>query len=521
MNNEISKLGVNNTTYNIKDEKARNDIEGIKAGYIFVDSLPGIIKYNTLQEAQENYTTSKNSEILTPYIRNNKGIVFGQGFYPFENYLPLSGNIEIYSLGGGGNLIFPNSDGFNFDREGYYQDMHIHHLNIESKNICINFKGDNVTYPNNVYDSKFEFLRLKSYEKTCVYAGDNKNVASNGQLTFHLEFDHVRVSAREYGFYGLGKLNTVFREITDYDTIDVVFYNCEGIFINCNTTYAHANWFLYCDEDLPDYYGYMYDFKNCNFEDFRKGIMYFDSSNTGIRQLTMDNCTAYIDPEGDVILSKHPITFKTNSISNIDFRGFKEITFKNGKVWSEVYNMPESTLCVKTLVKEDLKTCLGDFTVLFLNDNSIHNMSLNQIMYTSSVGNSNKTKLHYQELSCDAYDGGRINKFYTLDLSQAKNVNLKFEPIIYDGIILTNASSDTNLQYIYLNEVSKNNQNGKIFTIINNSGHNITISANSGYNTRFIFENGGDSLVLGNGQCSSYISINSNNLIYFKELITQ
>ena len=271
----------------------------------------------------------------------------------------------MYSIGGNGNLIFPNSDGLVFDRTGYFQDMHIHLLNIESKNYCINFKNDDITFPNNVYDSKFEFLRLKSYEKTCIYAGNNRNVANNGQLTFHLDFDHIRVSAHDYGFYGLGQLNTVFNEITDYDTIDVVFYNCHGIFTNCNTTYAHGNWFLYCDEDLPVYYGYTYKFINCNFEDFKKGIMYFNKTQSGIKELVINNCTAYIDAEDGIILSKHPLSFLTSTISNIDLRGFSNIAFKNNKTWTDVYNMAETTLCVKTMSPNDLNSCLGNSLCYF------------------------------------------------------------------------------------------------------------------------------------------------------------
>ena len=504
----------------IEDGTFAELLQAFTGGYIFVDAIPDIVKYDTKQDALDNYATSRNSEILTPYIRENKGIIFGNGYYPFENYIPLSTDIEMYSIGGNGNLIFPNSDGIVFDRTGYFQDMHIHHLHIESKDYCINFKNDDVTYPNNVYDSKFEFLRLKSYEKTCVYAGDNINSSNDGQLTFHLDFDHIRVSAHDYGFYGLGQLDTVFNEITDYDTIDVVFYNCWGIFTNCNTTYAHANWFLFCDDDIATYYNYSFIFKNCNFEDFKKGIMYFNKTSSGIKQLTISNCTAYIQAEDGVILSRHPLTFLTSNIKNIDFRGFNGIAFKDGKTWTDVYNMANTTLCVKVLTSDDLKSCLGEFTVLFTNNSTVHDINLFRVRYASQVGNSNPAVQVYKELKSDAFDGGRVRKYYTLDLSESRNVNLRNNPVIYDGIILTNASADTNFQYIYPNNIGQTNQNGMLFTIINSSGHNVTLNATTGYQQNYVFLDNGSSKVLANGDTMCCCLIMMGNIAWLKELFT-
>ena len=159
--------------------------------------------------------------------------------------------------------------------------------------------------------------------------------------------------------------------------------------------------------------------------------------------------------------------------------------------------------------------------MLFLNNNTIHNIDIFKLQYTSNVGNSNPTTPFYKELNCDAFIGGRSRKYYTLDLSISRNANFRGNPILYDGLILTNATNDTSIQYIYPNNTVPTNQNGMIFTIINSSGHNVTLNATTGYQQNYEFLDGANSKVLANGDVMACILIMIGNIAWFKEIFTK
>ena len=493
-------------------------LQAYTGGYIFVDSIPNIKKYATKADAL-SATDVTNASIINGLITSgNKGIIFGSGYYPFESYLKLTNDIEVYSIGGNGNLLFPDSDGFNFDATGYFQNIILHDLIIESKSYCINFKNDGTTYPNNVFKSKFYNLTLTSEDNDCIYAGNNLGYGGD-ILCFNLEFDRIKVKAPNgAGFYGLGNLFTTYNNVSDFESIKYVFRNCWGKWTNCNTSFAHAEWFLY-DDNMPTRYSYTFEFDGCNFEDVTRGGLYFNNpSNTGIQNLIIKNCYCQINYDGEEQLTNHPITFKSASLLALTINNLN-ISFKGGKTWDQIYSMAESTIATSALTQSSINTCFGK--MLILSGSNLVNVNNDYYVYTSAIGLTNQAVKYSPEIRSSAFVGGRTNAFYDHNIGTGgANVNLTFSTAIYDGINFTNASSDTNLNYIYLNRVLPNNQNGKLITLKNSSGHNLTLSANSGYSQRFIFEDGGSSKVLANGDVMCCAVILIGTTWYFKELVT-
>ena len=267
---------------------------------------------------------------------------------------------------------------------------------------------------------------------------------------------------------------------------------------------------------MANMYNYRFEFINCNFENVIKGCLYYDNNTSGIADLIIEDCTGYLNI-GNEILDVHPVTFKATSIINMKIINFQP-TIVGGKTWDEVYSMPESTIHTNTLATSQLRCCYGNFTIL--SNTSLININNDKYIYWSAVGNSNIAVKSIKELQCDAFLGGRARAFYTADMSTNRYVNLRQNPILYDGIILTNAPSDIVLSYIYPNRVVTNNQNGMIFTIVNNSGYNITLNATTGYQQNYVFIDNNSTKVLANGETMCCCLIMVNGIAWLKELFT-
>ena len=502
----------------VEDGTFQNLLNAYFGDYIFIDTIPGIKKYDNLEDAQ-NDNTSTNAQILNELTLSGiNTIIFGKGYYPFENHISLKNMMEIYSLGTDTTLVFNNSDGLVTDTTGYFQNILIHNINIISKGYCINFKNDNITFPNSIHTSKFYDLYLTSNEQSCIYAGDNIGIG-NTPLTFNLAFDRIKLQAPNGdGIVGFGTLITTYNEISDFGNIINIFRNCSGKWTNCNTSFAHAEWFLY-DDNMANLYNYIFEFINCNFENIIKGALYFNNNTSGINNIIIEDCRCYVDVEEDnELLNIHPVTFKTSTIEYMTIKNFG-IGFTNGKTWTDVYSMAESEIHTNNLSTSQLKGFYGKFNVL--SNTTLMAINNEHYTYQSYVGNGSLSIKNIKELHSDAFVGGRTRNFYSLDMSVNRYVNFRNNSTIYDGIILTNASTDTVLSYIYPNNVVGYNQNGMIFTIINSSGHNVTLNATTGYQQNYEFLDSAETKVLANGDVMACVLIMIGNVAWLKELFTK
>ena len=114
-NNIEEKLNnVNDIANNVNDIANIVETNILSNGYIHIDSIEGIVKYETEQEALNSINTCTNAAVLNAFInnRNNtKNIKFGSGYYPFEAEVHVVSGLSLFADNLKTTLLFPQSRG--------------------------------------------------------------------------------------------------------------------------------------------------------------------------------------------------------------------------------------------------------------------------------------------------------------------------------------------------------------------------------------------------------------------------
>ena len=234
--------------YEVKDAKARNDISKLSSNIIYADMV-GFIKFNTLEEAN-SYTDNTNDDLYNQYCTENSKIVFGNGYYPFNNKCKLYPRFEIEGNGGSNSVLVFNNYGFVADEKLYYQEIYFHDFSIISESHSIDIVNDKVNFPLSLYKNKFRRLKVNSLNGDCFHSYVGRNANNTDVLQFENEFEDIMVTAPNgAGFNGFYSVLTIFRRISDVgNQTPYIFRNCGGKFVDCNTSFSKARWFLYWDD---------------------------------------------------------------------------------------------------------------------------------------------------------------------------------------------------------------------------------------------------------------------------------
>lgn len=463
-------------------------------GYLYVDSIPNIIKYSSYEECLANIDECNNASILQTYIDNYKKIKFGKGFYPFEKYLSIKRGTKITSENES-CLYFPKSKGFVTDVIAYIADMKFDNLNIRSKDNCFDFINDSVTYPYNVYMSDFTNLKLFSENGHCMYGGNIRGKGGD-QLCFDLKFENIKVNAPNgSGFYGFSGLMTFYTRITDWGNIKYVFQNCTGIWRDCNTSFAGAEYFLYYDNNGREHYTSNIEMYNVNMETVSKGGIYIEKDkNVAHFNIILENSNVTIKPtivdSGVQKLSIHPIHLGV-SIKNLKVLNSR-IMFENNKSWSDIYDLPESLMSIGS--SASINNVEGNNLILYDRATKMTRKYNNVTIVNNPVVMDYYTESYYKTNESHSFNfvGGRVQNFKKDLTITSDTINLSSEKITYDGLIFNNLESNYVLRCVIL----KNVPTSKIFTIFNKTSYNITVNSADGFATKFILKNDATSKII-------------------------
>lgn len=278
------------------------------ADYTIADSL-GVKRYDNSVDALANVATDGNAAILQPYLTAGHSIRFLDGFYAFEDELIIGASLKL--AGHDRNkcrLLFPGSRGLVYGTAEYDAYNNVTGLSIMANGHCIDFINDGVTFPYNVYWSRFNDLVLNSTTGHCVYAGNNLG-KSGDIMVFSTHFSDIIVTAPAgAGFYGLDGLDITFERISDAIDIINVFQNCSGTFRDINTSFAAAERFLYIDGNNRPNYSMKISLENVNIEAVTKQAISVVSSTVAVSHLSMKNVKFEL-PYGTTNSTEYPFYF--------------------------------------------------------------------------------------------------------------------------------------------------------------------------------------------------------------------
>lgn len=481
----------------------------LSSNCIYVDSIPGIIKFDKEDEAVANIDACKNAELLQPYISANCRIKFNAGYYPFENELHIFTGTEIFSDSACATLLFPDSRGLVTSKKEYCANLKIHDIKIYSKNNTIDLKNDGTNYPYNVYFAQFYNMQVRSDEGHCFYAGNNRG-SGGDQLAFNIKFDNVKVNAPNgSGICGFGGLMTFYENISDWGKIKYVFYNCNGVWRDCNTTFAAAEYFLYCDDTCGENYGAALELYNVNMESVLKGGILVNTNRIGHGNVIFENSSVAIRPshddEGNIIpLTNHPLHLGlyTGYIRVVNSR----IGFEGGATWGQVYpDFQESFLSLDSLANikqiESVNIKMYSRSVKkVVTFNPIDNM-----LFSPAV-NDWYTQCYpvTPESHSKNFVGGRIQQLYTLDIKEGASayINLGSVKETYDGIEVTSSEVATpKIEGVML----RNTITCRPFMIVNKLDIPLTLNRIDGWATKFKFKNDVNTKVLQPGEVACFL----------------
>ena len=489
-----------------------SDVEKIlDDGWINVEVF-GVKKYATSQDALKNVAQDNNTAIVNDLLNKGFKLKFGSGYYAFDNQIEIvkitNGIKGIYQ---NTNLLFPNSKGIVFTKPSYYGRFVLKGLNITSKYHCVDFDNEGGESPNNVYQMDIKDLILDSEQGHCIYGGDNYNNQNHDMRVFETTFYNISVKAPNgSGFYGFNGLGIRFDYCRDYGSIKNVFQNCGGKFVNINTSFAQAEWFLYYDDFAPDNYGVYLEFDNVNIEHLTKGIICSKKTNIHIQTLILKNSSF-----SPLILNERKLTESPIKVANIK----KFILLNSSLSFSSSYfdlNIVKAPIHIiggggSLPVYTNFDTSLSFYTEangLVVELEKTHGLEYS--IYDYQWG-KNKFQLH-EELHAKTLKGCRQR--CVLNYNGIKN-NFTSD-LLYDEIIFK-VSSDSSLSWLSMNGI----KSSTMITITNDatSTNNITLKHNEGYGNRFFLVNNSP-LVLEPGDSASFINRKKSTYNQWEEILT-
>ena len=479
------------------EQAAIEAAENMNGGKILVDTLDGILKYGTLEEAQRNAGASKNAEILQALADadGSNNFIFGKGFYPFEKEFGLRADMCLEGVRDKTTLVFPNSKGLVTNKKGYFHKMYVKNLCISSRGHCIDFKNDGVDFPNSVYFSEFDGLDLYSDEGCCIYAGDNANCAGLDAMVFQCKFRNLFVGAPNGdGIYGVGGLGIVFENISDRYRTNAIFKNCYGTWYDCNTSFGYADYFLHIDEDAPQRYNAYIIMENVNMETLRVGGVFVEKLYYGHTMVKLRNVSMIVEPkllsisDGEKI-STHPLHFGTvNKDLIIQDVRYHILSDQSGAAvqWEDIYDVPESDISIHTVSTD----CLNIADNVRIYDRTETAVQLyNDTIYTRSKSSENNVQNKYKtvpEMNIGYMHGTRGRIAYEVDMgtfTQSSVLRLG-ENSHCDGIVFKNTTEEKFVAGIQLSNYLRKND-GKTFYLRNDGTEIVQINPSSSY-SKFI-----------------------------------
>lgn len=482
------------------DAQLAENTNKLSDGWTHADNL-GVVKYTTEAEARGNIATSTNAQLVNTALSEGKKILFGDGYYPFESEM----NIQSTKNGLRGTfntsrLIFPNTRGVVFTEPTYFGGFVLKGLSITSQGHCIDFENDNINCPRNFYQGIVEDLVLLSENGHCVYGG--KNSTSGDQRVFEQVFKNINVCAPNgSGFYGFNGLGIVFDYCRDRTSIKNVFENCGGKFININTSFAKAEYFLFYNADAPAKYGTIIDMENCNVELVKKGIIGSVNSAIHVSPLRLDNVSFIPLIENGVKLTTYPV-----NIANILSVDIRQTSFS--------YNSTNfDTSIVKAPIKifgnqgYDIKRAYGAGQTYFSEANGllINTDNLEGDVYSALTSQWGKSKFpKYKEIHANYLSGGRKRR--VVNITGMTNV---INDSFIDEVVFNIGPTTNSLQYLSINDVGNST-----FLVISNhvsSTADLKIVSNAGYNNRIVLNGVADNNFRGLPPGESVLLINKKN----------
>lgn len=449
----------------------------IDAEYLLADDI-GLVKFEINADIPVDYV-SQNAKILQPYLDEGCNIKFGEGRYVFESQLRVKSNCIRGVDRNKTSLLFPNSKGIVYGFAGYYANILFKDFSITSDDICIDYKGDGVTYPNNVFQSEYSRLNLKSTNGiACIHAGDNRGIGSD-QLIFEFIYTEIQVACEfGAGFFGITGLGIKFRSCRDGYKIKYVFQNCSGEFLDINTSFAGAEYFLYWDEKSPMLFSAKLYMRNCNMEDMTKGGIRIDNPNVSF-DIDVKNATVTYASTAKLSLplETHPIYLSYIT----HYRG----TFDYGlgdRSWSDMFgSLTESCVSYSNLQSAEVSYITDGNSMYCRNTRSIvksnpYKTRAMPSLFEHKFGTRHLTK--YEEVISDFFHGYIIPVTKNITITESSSYDLHYQ---YEGFNILNVSNNYSSSYkirTIINNLPGQTCIGNLLVVHNSGTHDIILEHN-------------------------------------------
>ncbi len=264
------------------------------------------IKHYTTRALAEADTSgmSSNHTIAQSALTNGKTLIFGEGFYAFDNYLQMASQAgSIYgSKRQLSRLCFPNGIGINFNVDREYDYVNIDNLQIYAYGNCINVTAD----VRNVVDSKFTNLTLRSETGSGFVAPPlNRGSRSGDTCVWSCVFSNINGfctnGAIAENVTGLGNWFYYTNQCGD---TKIAYKNCTGVFARFDTLTSDAQYAFYFD-NVADY-ALRLTLIDFHFERMSKSFIYFTdeaAATSAIGVFAIDSGASNLN------LSNHDIPF--------------------------------------------------------------------------------------------------------------------------------------------------------------------------------------------------------------------
>lgn len=406
---------------------------------------------------------------------------FGAGYYPFDNYLTMVPNTDLYGEKRElSTLVFPNSIGLNYITESEFSYQRIKDLRIYSKGNCINIDA----IVRNVINCIFDYLELHSAEGECIVA-PRYNIGSRQGDTcvWSCYFGHINGDSETGAvFTNISGLGNWFYFINVIGNTRIAFRNCSGTVQRLDTLTTRPEYCFYYDD--VNNYGLALTLIDVHFERCSKAFIYTEDETAG----TMGLSIFAIDSGGSNLnLTNHDIPF-----IKVGFMGylyhFGKCTLLPPESMYDMQSLHGALIHAYAFNAEqarNFKTNLGDVNGLNIyctNDGSSYKF-YGGYTYLRAGSNPYYVRELFDTVGIKKMYGSRSHVMMTItddDLPvntqniELKNINSDYEFSDYVTFEITETTSNVNLKTIKTGDICP----GKVFGIRNSDNSTATITLN-------------------------------------------
>lgn len=407
-------------------------------------------------------------------------------------YINIKGGAQF-----SGNIIFPNSDGFVWNKKTYSYSNNFENLSITSKGHCFNFCNNGGERPYSIYQSNFINLRCKSLTADCFYGGNYRG-AGGDILVFQVLFNNIYLHTPRYGFNGiLGATDFIVDRLTDWKVSEVFFYNtCPNEISNVNSSFSGTKHFMLFDNNFVRY-GTNINLINCSFEAYSKEVfkcVYEDTMSASF-DLNIKNCS---------------ISYNSNELNNyvdfypIDLYNINSINFDNFYTRNIKYLNDKCLIKTKIISHQNIKSN-KDFDIFYTPLNIKYKVRKNESIPLGPYNNYTIGK----KINC------QYSKYIETDFlgikAQMVNIEEDNKPLsIGNNIIKINTNKNINISYISFKVASHVFGEG----IQEDYSNFIFITNISNFN--IIFKSGTPNTICGENLYSDYILKSNETILCIK-----